>query len=238
MRFHSYPPDPTPEDEYAPGRRERALGIALALCAPGLVSAVAARWILLARLSRVSLPEDAPSRPWAIVLGARVCADGTPSPGLRNRLEAGLALYRAGRAARVLVSGTRGGPSGDETGTMQRWLWARGIPSECIASDPHGFRTRASLERGRRVFGIGSAHLCTQPFHLPRALYWAHAVGMEVTPVAALSREVAFGGEPLARIRPTPRRWFRDHAREAGAWSLAVAEGMLSHHLAGNSFWS
>ena len=49
--------------------------------------------------------DAAPARPYAIVLGNRVFPDGTPCAGAAARLETALALYRAGRAAKLVVSG-------------------------------------------------------------------------------------------------------------------------------------
>jgi hypothetical protein len=72
---------------------------------------------------------DVPAQAWAIVPGAYVFPDGTPSDVLADRLMAALELVRAGRAVRVLVSG---GP--DEVAGMLRcrgrctWRGRRGSP--------------------------------------------------------------------------------------------------------------
>ena len=50
----------------------------------------------------------------ALVLGAGLREDGTPSDVLRDRLDESLALYRAGRVRRILVSGDHQTPRYDE----------------------------------------------------------------------------------------------------------------------------
>ena len=115
----------------------------------------------------------------AVILGARVYADGTPSPVLEDRLATGLALYRAGRARRLLVSGDHGHDSYDEPNAMRRWLEARGVPPEHVFLDHAGFDTYSSMRRARDVFEARRILVVTQRFHLPRALYIARALGLE-----------------------------------------------------------
>lgn len=159
---------------------------------------------------------DVPERAWAIVPGAYVFPDGTPSDVLADRLMAALELVRAGRAIRVLVSG---GP--EEVAGMQRWLAERGVAD--VVEDPGGVRTWATMTRAREVFNIEAAVVCTQRFHLPRSLYLARAAGISAVGLVADQR--AYGGslynanrERLARMRAwLDVAWARGGARVADA---------------------
>ena len=121
----------------------------------------------------------------ALVLGAGVGPDHTPSPVLHDRLETALALYRGGRVRRILVSGDHGRASYDETNTMRRWLEARGVPHRDVFMDHAGFDTYSSMWRAKHVFGATKVIVVTQRFHLARSIYLARAMGMEAEGAAA-----------------------------------------------------
>ena len=82
-------------------------------------------------------------RPYAIVLGNRVFPDGAPCAELAARLKTTLALYRAGRAPKIIVSGGVRGAY-DEPRAMAAWLEARGVPPADVIA------TRAATARPRR----------------------------------------------------------------------------------------
>lgn len=114
----------------------------------------------------------------ALVLGAGVRDDGTPSDVLRDRLDVALSLYRHGRAPRIIVSGDHRTQAYDEPNAMRRYLEANGVPREAIFMDHAGFDTYSSVWRAKHVFGAGRIIVVTQDFHLPRALYVARSLGM------------------------------------------------------------
>jgi SanA protein len=149
----------------------------------------------------------------AIVLGARVHPDGAPSTALEDRLRAALELYDVGRIGAILVTGNARAPEHDEPAAMKRWLCARGVRADAVALDPAGLRTIDSMRHAAGTFGIHSAVVCTQRFHLPRALFLAGRVGMDAVGLAA-------------------DRWYRahtrDHARELFAQARALVEGYAS----------
>lgn len=121
----------------------------------------------------------------AVVLGAGVYPDQTPSPVLQDRLETALSLYREGRVRRLLVSGDHGRASYDETNTMRLWLEARGVPHRDVFMDHAGFDTYSSMWRAKHVFGAKKVIVVTQRFHLARSVYLARAMGMEAEGAAA-----------------------------------------------------
>jgi vancomycin permeability regulator SanA len=121
----------------------------------------------------------------ALVLGAGVRDDGTPSDVLRDRLDEALVLYRSGRVRRVLVSGDHQSAGYDEPNTMRRYLEAAGVPPEAIFMDHAGLDTYSSMWRARHVFGASRVVVVTQRFHLARAVWCARALGMEAEGSAA-----------------------------------------------------
>jgi vancomycin permeability regulator SanA len=121
----------------------------------------------------------------ALVLGAGVRDDGTPSDILKDRLEEGLALYRSGRVKKLLVSGDHRAAEYDEPNTMRTFLESRGVPPEYIFMDHAGVDTYSSIWRARHVFGAKRIVVVTQRFHLPRAVWCARGLGMEAEGRAA-----------------------------------------------------
>ncbi len=134
-----------------------------------------------------------------LVLGALVRADGSVSPMLRDRLDVALALYEAGVAERILVSGDHGTAHYDEVNAMRGYLIGCGVPSEHIFMDHAGFDTYDSLYRARDVFLVRSCVIATQEFHLKRALFIADALGLQAQGVdAALN---TYGKASYYRLR-------------------------------------
>lgn len=114
-----------------------------------------------------------------IVLGASVYPDGTPSGILQDRLDDGIALYFAGAAPKIIMSGDNGTESYNECWAMKRYAIAQGVPSEDVFCDHAGFSTYETMYRARHVFGAERIVVATQTYHLYRALYDAQGVGME-----------------------------------------------------------
>jgi SanA protein len=168
-----------------------ALPVALVAVANAVV-AVSARGDTAGSLEAV------PHAQAALVLGAQVKPDGTPSAMLADRIEAAAELYRAGKVDKLLLSGDHGRWGYDEVGAMRRELLARGIPARDLFTDHAGFDTWDSAQRARRVFGVESAIVVTQRFHLGRALYAAHRAGLDATGYAADRRSY---GRVLGRLR-------------------------------------
>jgi len=121
----------------------------------------------------------------AIVPGAFVFPDGTPSDMLADRLAAALALHRAGLVRQVLASG---GPA--EVVGMRDWLDRHAVSP--VLEDPEGLRTWATMQRAARRLGAVATVVCTQRFHLPRALFLARAAGLPAVGLVADARR--YGG--------------------------------------------
>ena len=76
-----------------------------------------------------------------IILGASVKNGDTPSPMLRDRLDEGIALYKAGCAPKILMSGDHGSEYYNEVSVMKNYAIKQGVPSEDIFLDHAGFST-------------------------------------------------------------------------------------------------
>ena len=128
----------------------------------------------------------APVRPDVVVLGNRVLPDGSPCDELAARLQTALALYRAGRAGKLVVSG-RAADDYDEPAGMAAWLVRHGVPAADVVRDPGGHRTAATMA-DTAAMGKRSVLVVSQGYHLPRSLYLARHAGIDAIGVAAPSR--------------------------------------------------
>ncbi len=158
-----------------------ALGVLLVV----LVSAGSFAWIRISTASAVHTVAVAPPAPVALVLGAGLRSDGSPSPYLQARLEDARALYAAGTVKAILVSGDNSTVDHDEATAMQRWLVEHGVPTRQVVRDHAGFDTYDSCVRARKIFGVTKAIVVTQGFHLPRALFLCRHAGIDVVGVAS-----------------------------------------------------
>jgi SanA protein len=135
---------------------------------------------------------EAPERPVAIVLGNRAFSDGSISLELAARVRVALELYRAKKVQTIFLSGAYfPEDSYDEPGAMEGWLSRRGVPREAMVLDRHGFRTAATMADAA-ARGFNQVLVCTQPYHLPRALYLARHAGLTATGVPAVSTPARF----------------------------------------------
>lgn len=120
---------------------------------------------------------EVPPAPVALVLGAGVNGDW-PSAMLRDRLEIGLALYRAGKVRALLLSGTNHVKDYDEPTVMRDYLLARGVPDGALVLDYAGLDTWDSCVRARKIFGASQVTVVTQTFHLARAVTLCREAGL------------------------------------------------------------
>lgn len=169
-------------------------------------------------------PSDLPrlqdgERRAALVLGAGLVGE-RPSPLLRDRIDAAIELLDAGRVDMLVMSGDNSTEYHDEPTVMRRYAIDQGVPVEQVAADYAGRRTWDSCARAREVFGIGSAVVVTNAFHVDRAVFTCRAAGMRTVGYSAADsrhaltdrvswrlREVAASGRALVDawvVRPEP----------------------------------
>ncbi|MBJ6111373.1 YdcF family protein [Hymenobacter sp. BT523] len=107
----------------------------------------------------------------AVVLGNKVNEDGSLSARLESRLQCSLALYRNGRAHRLLVSGGLGREGYFEARKMKAYLMAHSVPDSLIVVDDHGDNTQATVANTLRLrdsLHYRSLLIVSQYYHLTR----------------------------------------------------------------------
>jgi vancomycin permeability regulator SanA len=160
-----------------------------------------------------------PKRPIALVLGAGLNPDQTPSAMLADRLDAGAALLRAAKVRGLLFSGDNGTPEHNELAAMKIYALAHGVPAAKIALDYAGFDTYDSCYRARTVFGVRSAVVVTQEFHLARAVFLCRALGID-----AVGLSVPDWGKYESATM------FRQATREVASRVKAVLDALVQPH--------
>jgi len=178
-----------PDEPASPPRRRRRWRRWLLLVALAVGAFVGGANVYLVATTRAAIAAGAaaaPARPYAIVLGNRVYPGDIAGWEVGERLEAALAIYREGKAGKIVVSGAARGDY-DEPRTMAAYLRARGVPAENIIPDPGGHRTLTTMADAAAL-GIRSALVVSQAYHLPRALYLARHAGIDAVGVPAQDR--------------------------------------------------
>lgn len=126
-----------------------------------------------------SQPADVPAQRVAVVFGAGLRPDGTPSPMLADRVQAAAQLYRLGRVQKLLLTGDNSSTDYNEVAAMQHYAEQQGVAARDITLDYAGFSTYESCYRARAIFGVRQAVLVTQQYHLPRAVYTCRQLGIK-----------------------------------------------------------
>ncbi len=129
---------------------------------------------------------SAPKRDVALILGAGITADKRPSTVLQRRIDVGVALYKAGKVRKLLMSGDNSEALYDEVTVMKNAAVAAGVPSDDVLLDYAGFRTLDSCVRLRKVFGQTQAIVVSQGFHLARTIHLCRWAGVEVIGLEAI----------------------------------------------------
>lgn len=182
-----------------------------ALLLPRLVTTLYTR-------SRLFSVENTPQRRVAIVFGARVLRDGSPTPALKDRVTTAADLYFAGKVEKLLMSGDNRFVHYNEPQGMKDYALSLGVPAEAIVLDYAGRRTYDTCYRARDIFKVQEAILVTTDYHLPRAIYICNTLGVSAIGVPAERR--------FSRSR---RDLLYMNLRELPATLLALWDVHLSH---------
>lgn len=149
------------------------------------------RWTARSGVHDVAHTEPTPV---ALVLGAGLTTQGTPTRFLAARLDLAAELHRSGTVAVLLVSGDNRTQDYDEPTAMFDHLVAAGVPAEDIVRDYAGRDTYDSCARARRIFGVDRLVLVSQGYHLPRAVATCRALGVDATGTGDWSMEETYPG--------------------------------------------
>ena len=158
--------------------------LALALClfvgVANAVNILPEKKFIISRQEAAAMDADC-----VMVLGCGLLDAQTPSWLLQNRLDRGIEVFTLGAGKKLLMSGDHGRKGYDEVNVMKRYAVERGISGDDVFMDHAGFTTYESMYRARDVFGVKKMIVVTQRYHLYRALYLAHNLGIEAYGVAA-----------------------------------------------------
>ena len=121
----------------------------------------------------------------AIVLGAAVYGNNRVSDVFSDRLKVGAELLQARKVSTILISGDNREVNYNEPEQGKKFLISLGIKEEDIVLDYAGRRTYDTCWRAKNIFGIDSAYIVTQDFHLPRSVFTCERMGIDSYGVSA-----------------------------------------------------
>jgi len=144
----------------------------LVLFVPRLVTGLYAR-------GRTYTSSEVAKRRVAIVFGAGLWRNGSPTPVLVDRVTTAANLYFAGKVEKLLLSGDNRFVDYNEPEAMRKLALALGVPNEAIVLDYAGRRSYDTCYRAKVIFKVDQAILVTQAFHMPRVIYLCNRLGVE-----------------------------------------------------------
>lgn len=154
---------------------------------------LSAIWLgyVLFRISQVEADAATPRKAdVAIVLGAAVWEE-SPSPGLRERLDRAVILYKEAYTPYLLVTGGLGdGKKIDEATVMQRYLVEKGVPEERIILEKQARSTYQNLLYSHALMqehSLETALVVSHSYHLARAMEMAESLQLSAYPVGVQS---------------------------------------------------
>ena len=119
-----------------------------------------------------------PKNDVGIIFGAGINGD-RPSKYLKDRLDAGILLYKAKRINKILLSGDNGRQEYDELTVVKNYCFRHGVDTAKIFIDYAGFDTYSTMYRAKHIFKIKRATLISQKYHLNRAIYIGQQLGIK-----------------------------------------------------------
>jgi len=169
------------------------------------------------------------------VFGAAVTPSGAPSFILRDRMDVAIALYKAGVAPKLLLSGDNGRVNYNEVAAMETCAVQAGIPKKDIFLDHAGFSTYESVYRAKAIFQVKTAVTVTQSFHQYRVLYGCNRMGIKAWGVN--SDQQIYGGQKtwalrdfLARNKDFVKWIFKPNPTFLGAAIPISGSGIVTQH--------
>ncbi len=117
----------------------------------------------------------------ALVLGAGLSGDHTPSDILNERIKAGVELYKLGKVKKLIMSGDNRFQNYNEPDAMKNRALELGIPEKDIIEDFAGRRTFDSCWRVKNIFSQDKIIIVTQNFHMLRSLFLCDELNIKTT---------------------------------------------------------
>lgn len=150
---------------------------------------------------------DIPENKVGLVLGtSKFNSNGFVNYYYKYRIDAAIALYKAGKVSSFIVSGDNSRKEYDEPTQMRDDLMAAGVPEDAIYLDYAGFRTLDSIVRALKIFGQKEFTIISQKFHNERAIFLGESYGLKVIAYNAKDVSMRYGfkthiREKLARVK-------------------------------------
>ena len=149
----------------------------------------------------------------ALILGAAVWPDGTPSPTLRRRTLHAAALWQRGEVQAIVPCGGLGHHPPSEAEAMRTLLLSEDVPPEAIRLEDRSRNTHENILFALPILaelGAREAVIVTDATHAPRARLIARGLGL---PAASSSPPLRGGHLPTT---------LRQGLREIPATALAL----------------
>lgn len=141
----------------------------------------------------------------ALILGAKVFPGGGLSPLLRDRVDKGIELYKAGRVEKLLMSGDNRFEHYNEPDRMAEYAIRHGVDHKDIGRDYAGRRTYDSIYRAKHIFGLDEIVVVSQRSHTERAVFICDRLGIKADGLSAdVAENMQSSGGTKMTIREFP----------------------------------
>ena len=121
----------------------------------------------------------------ALILGAGLNADTSPSSMLKDRLDIGYILLQKHLVKNLILSGDNRQENYNEPEAMKNYLIKRGVPAKQLIEDFAGRRTYDSCYRAKQIFGQDKMYVVTQNFHILRSVFLCRSLGIDTIGITA-----------------------------------------------------
>lgn len=119
-------------------------------------------WLILTTNHNLTTLDNAhEEKTYALVLGASILPDKTPSPILKERLDGAIDLYQKGLVKKIILSGGSK-PYYDEVSSMYHYALNNGIPPTSLIRDNEGISTEYSINNYFEAYQTTSLYIVTQ----------------------------------------------------------------------------
>lgn len=146
----------------------------------GIITIISINWYAKSSTSDLiyHTVNNLPKNEVGIIFGAGINGD-QPSKYLKDRLDAGILLYKTHKIDKILLSGDNGRDEHDELTVMKTYCFNHGVDTSKIFIDYAGFDTYSTMYRASHIFKIKKATLVSQEYHLSRAIYIGQKLGVK-----------------------------------------------------------
>lgn len=152
---------------------------------------------------------EVPRQATAIILGAQVKADGSPSQSLKLRLDRALALNEEKPFSQVIVTGGQGHDEPiTEASAMKHYLVEHGMDESVIEMENRSTSTYENLVNASKFLGDHKeVVIISNDFHLKRTKLLAEKIGLQPILVAAKTPESSQFKLELREVLALTKTW-------------------------------